>query len=129
MKFGKLTSLERTGYEICNREIDGEWEKKFHAALPKTKFVAFKMTAKFTKVEKNNKQCTMEINRDMLCWLLNLSVSSGMVINYEKAMEYPLSAVPLRKKYLKFWKNSYVKCMASTEPQCIRSEVKCLRKD
>ena len=54
-----------------------------------------KMTAKSTKVDKNNKQRTIEVNRDMLSWLVNLSVSSGMVINYEKAMEYPLSPFPL----------------------------------
>ena len=47
-------------------------------------------------MEKNNKQRTMEVNRDILSWLVNLSVRSGMVINYEKAMEYPLSPVPLR---------------------------------
>ena len=38
-------------------------KKKFREALPKTKFAAFKVTAKFTKVEKNNKQCTIEVNR------------------------------------------------------------------
>ena len=51
---------------------------------------------KSTKVEKNNKQRIIEVNRDILSWLVNLSVRSGMVINYEKAMEYPLSPVPLR---------------------------------
>ena len=50
-------------------------KKKFREGLPKTKFAAFKVTAKFTKVEKNNKQCTIEVNRDMLSWLVNLSVS------------------------------------------------------
>ena len=43
----------------------------------------------------NNKQRTIEVNRDILKWLVNFSVSSGMVISYEKAMEYPLSPVPL----------------------------------
>ena len=38
-------------------------KKKFREALSKTKFAAFKVTAKFTKVEKNNKQCTIEVNR------------------------------------------------------------------
>ena len=51
---------------------------------------------KSTKVEKDNKQRIIEVNRDILSWLVNLSVRSGMVINYEKAMEYPLSPVPLR---------------------------------
>ena len=53
------------------------------------------MTAKSTKVEKNNKQRTIEVNRDISSRLVNLSVTSGMVINYKKAMEYPLSQVPL----------------------------------
>ena len=43
-------------------------KKEFHEALPKTKFAAFKMTAKSTKVEKNNKQFTIEVNRDILSW-------------------------------------------------------------
>ena len=70
-------------------------KKKFYDVLPKTRFAAFKMTAKSTKVKKNKKQRTIEVNRDILSWLVNLSVRSGMVINYEKAMEYPLSPVPL----------------------------------
>ena len=53
------------------------------------------MTAKSTKVEKNNKQRTIEVNRDISSRLVNLSVSSGMVINYKKAMEYSLSPVLL----------------------------------
>ena len=39
------------------------------------------------QVEKNNKQFTIEVNRDILSWLVNLSVISGMLINYKKAME------------------------------------------
>ena len=70
-------------------------KKKFHKALPKTKFAAFKMTAKSAKVDRNNKLRSIEVNRDILSWFVNLSVSSGMVINYKKAMEYPLSPVPL----------------------------------
>ena len=70
-------------------------KKKFHNALPNTKFAAFKMTAKSAKVERNNKPRSIEVNRDILSWLVNLSVSSEMVINYEKVMEYPLSPVPL----------------------------------
>ena len=34
---------------------------KFHKALLKTKFAAFKVIAKSTKVEKNNKQRTLEV--------------------------------------------------------------------
>ena len=34
-------------------------KKEFHETLPKTKFAAFKMTAKSTKVEKSNKQFTI----------------------------------------------------------------------
>ena len=62
-------------------------KKKFHEALPKTKFAAFKMTAKSTKVDKSNNQRAIEVTRDILSWLVNLSVISGVVINYEKAME------------------------------------------
>ena len=38
-------------------------KKKFCETLPKTKFTAFKMTAKSTKVEKHNKQHAAKVNR------------------------------------------------------------------
>ena len=55
-------------------------KKKFNNALPKTKFAAFKMTAKSTKMERNNKLRFIEVNRDILSWLVNLSFSSRLVI-------------------------------------------------
>ena len=55
--------------------------------MPKTKSPSFKYTAKSVTVQKNNKQCIVEVNRDILSWLVNLSGSSELAINYEKTME------------------------------------------
>lgn len=38
-------------------------------------------------MQKNNKQRIVEVNRDILSWLVNLSGSSELAINYEKTME------------------------------------------
>ena len=95
----KILNTKKLGKELAMKfateRLMLNGKKKFREALPKTKFEVFKMTAKSTKVEKNNKQRTTEVNRDILSWLVNLSVSIGMMINYKKAMEYPLSTIPL----------------------------------
>ena len=70
--------------------------KKFHEVLPKTKKLSsFKYTAKSLTVQKNNRQCIMEVNKDILSWLINLSARSGLVVNYKKSMEYLILPVPL----------------------------------
>ena len=68
---------------------------KFHEVLPKTKLPSFKKIAKSVIVRKNIKQHIVGVNRDILSWLVNLSASSGLVVNYEKAMEHQLSPVSL----------------------------------
>ena len=47
--------------------------KTFHGALPETKLPSFKNIAKSATVQKNNKQHIVEVNRDILSWLANLS--------------------------------------------------------
>ena len=69
--------------------------KKFHEGLPKTRFPLFKNTTKSITVQKNDKPRIAEVNRDILSWLVNLWASSRKVVNCKKAMEYPLSPVPL----------------------------------
>ena len=70
-------------------------KKKFHESLPKTTFATFRMTAKSKKVEKENN---------------NLSASSGMMINYKKSVEHPLSPVPLSISTAKGGRRTTPKC-------------------
>ena len=69
--------------------------KTFHQALPKKRLPSFKNIAKSVTVQKNNKQCTVEVKRDILSWLANLSASSGLVLNYKKAIKLFITSVPL----------------------------------
>ena len=69
--------------------------KKFHEVLPKTKLPSLKNTARSVTVQKNNKQRIVQVNRDILSWLIHLSAGRRLVANYEMAMEYPLSPMPL----------------------------------
>lgn len=57
--------------------------KKFHNALPKTKLPSFKNTARSVTVQNNNKQRIVEVSRDILSWLINLSAGSRLVAIYE----------------------------------------------
>ena len=50
---------------------------------------------KRTTITKSNKSKTMEVNRDILGKLLSISIRKGRVVDFEKALEYPLSTVPL----------------------------------
>ena len=67
---------------------------KFHEALAKTKLPSFKKTDESVTAQKNNKQRIVEVNIDILRWLVNLSASSGIVVNHEKAMQYSLRQSP-----------------------------------
>ena len=47
-------------------------------------------------VEKDKKLKSVEVNRNILRLLLSVSAKSGQVIDFAKALEYPLGPVPLR---------------------------------
>ena len=61
--------------------------KKFHEVLPKTKLPSFKNTARSVTIQKNNKQRIVQVNRDILSWLIHLSAGRRLVANYEMAMD------------------------------------------
>ena len=72
----------------------GQKQRRFMKCCQK-KVTFIQKTAKSATVQKNDKQRIVEVKRDILSCLANLSASSALVVNYEKAMEYPLSPVPL----------------------------------
>ena len=75
---------------------NGAW--RFLEALPKQR-PSFKNTKvciiRSVTVQKNNKQRIVEVNRDFLNLLINLSAGSGLVAIYKMVTEYSLSPVLL----------------------------------
>ena len=55
----------------------------------------FHGTARKVKVEKNGKTKILEVNRNFLSFLLALSAKYGKNIDFQRALKYPLCAVPL----------------------------------
>ena len=69
--------------------------KMFHYPIPRNPIHSFQKAVQKVIVKKNGKSKTIEVNRDILSFLLALSANSGKNIDYEKALQYPLCAVPL----------------------------------
>ena len=67
----------------------------FHTPIQRKKILLFGECKKGTTITKSNKSKTMEVNRDILGKLLSISIRKGRVVDFEKALEYLLSTVPL----------------------------------
>ena len=46
-------------------------------------------------IKKNIRECTVEVNRNVLGLLVRLSLCSGQPVGFENALRYPLSPIPL----------------------------------
>ena len=55
----------------------------------------FKDTLKSAVVKKANQAMTLQVNRNIIGALLSYSAKSGRAIDFERALKFPLSAVPL----------------------------------
>ena len=70
-------------------------EVKIHEPITRSKLLLLKNACKKFEVIKNNKHQLVEINRNILGKLLAYSVKSGRAIDFQTALQYPLSPVPL----------------------------------
>ena len=70
-------------------------EVKIHEPITRNKLLLFKTACKKVEVIKNNKHQLVEINRNILANLLAYSAKSGRAIDFQMALQYPLSSVPL----------------------------------
>ena len=86
---------QKTYVCICNEEIGEKWSKEISWSVAKNKVTFIQKYYKVCNCKKNNKQRIVEVNRDILSWLINLATGSGLVAIYEMTMGYPLSPVPL----------------------------------
>ena len=83
-------------YEEFKKERLVEPQTKcFHAPISRTNIKGFKHNKMKVKLTKSKVCKSLEINRDILGKLLALSSKSGKPIDFEKALEYPLSPIPL----------------------------------
>ena len=57
--------------------------------------MSFKDSDMKTTVSNNKKQSTVEINRNILGMLLSLAAKTNRNIDFQNALQYPLSPVPL----------------------------------
>ena len=107
----KLFNLS-SGVPLENTEVLGCWElgeKKhkdftekriirnevlFHDPIKKTKLTLFS-NASSTKIKKNGKETSIEVNRNIIGKLLALSMKTGKQIDFEAALSFPLTQIPL----------------------------------
>ena len=68
-------------------------EVSFHSPIKRNKLLNFQ-TNNFKQSKAKNK--STEVNRDILSMLLSLSVRKQKVIDFQTALSYPLSQVPLK---------------------------------
>ena len=80
---------------FATERLTANGSKKFHDTLPRNKIKSFKDMSKTLVVKKNKKEMTVAVNRDILGFLVKLPLSSGQAVDFEKALQYPLSPIPL----------------------------------
>ena len=78
--------------------LDVGWEKicnKFLDPLPRNKMRTFKSSTKTYVIVKDKVKTTVEINRNILGTLLSFSAKTNRPIDFDSALPYPLSPIPL----------------------------------
>ena len=80
---------EFTGYRLFTTSIP------FHAAVTRNNYETFNKALKTVTIKNKNKVKVMEVNRNINNSFLSFTNKSGKSINFEVALKYPLSPVPL----------------------------------
>ena len=70
-------------------------KQKIHDPRKREKIQLFKNTGKTVVVKSENKKLVFEVNRNILGKLLAFSTKTGRQIDFERALTYPLSPIPL----------------------------------
>ena len=95
----ELLSISKVGanrYEqFKNERLVEPQAKGFHEPISRCKIKGFKHNKVKVSIAKNNVIKSLEVNRDILAKILSISVQSGKPIDFEKALQYPLSPLPL----------------------------------
>ena len=94
----EITSTYSSGKDdyqtFCKDRLESK-KVNFHDPISRKKLTLFSSMGQTASVEKDKKLKSVEVNRNILGLLLSASAKSGHVIDYAKALEYPLGPVPL----------------------------------
>ena len=93
-----MLNIQKTGEEQYNDFVQNRLlsdEIKFHDTLTRNKLVLFKDCGKNVVVKKDGKLKSIEVNRNIIGNLLALSAKTGQLIDFNKALEFPLCPVDL----------------------------------
>ena len=93
-----VMSIRKVGeeeYDNFRNERLLKKEKGFHDPIKRKNLKLFASGNRKVQIEKSSQVRTIEANRNVLASLLSLSAKTGQVIDFEKALTYPLSSVPL----------------------------------
>ena len=94
----EILNINAKGRELLQEFIDSRYKsnyKAFHDPIPKCNVKLFKNLTKKITVAKGKQTHVAEVNRNILAKLTSLSARTGKVVNFEDALKYPLSSVPL----------------------------------
>ena len=70
-------------------------EQKFHDLIARNQIKSFKSHVCSKVIAKDNKTATIRANRDIIRSLLSFSAKNNKPIDWENALSYPLSPIPL----------------------------------
>ena len=89
LRNGKAQSEKFKEKRLRNQDV------KFHNAIKKNSKHSFSNTKKKITVTRHEKAKSLEVNRDILGSLISYSLKTGKTIGVEKALQFPLSPIPL----------------------------------
>ena len=93
-----IINLKKVGEDLYKDFVDDRIKStqiKIHDPITRQKSTVFKNSGKKVTIKVENKQQDVEANRNILAKLLAYSAKTGKVIDFEKALRYPLYPVPL----------------------------------
>ena len=95
----RILSLRKVGEESYNdfkRDRLSRKKIKFHHPIKRNELSLFSNTNKSIEIKTSTKTKVVEFNRNIVGTLLAYSARSEKMIDFEKALEYPLCSIPLR---------------------------------
>jgi hypothetical protein len=93
-----VTQMQKGGNlaETFNQERLKDKTTLFHQSIAKNNYKNFRNSSKTFKVKNKDGTYTIaEVNRNILGALASYSLKTGTAVDFEKALQYPLSPVPL----------------------------------
>ena len=79
---------------FLENRLEGD-SRMFRDPIKRRTVSVFHGKARKVQVEKNGKTKILEVNRNFLSFLLALSAKCGKNIDFQRALKYPLCAIPL----------------------------------